>query len=269
MSDLLVERRADGVVVLTMNRPARHNAISPQMMMQLADAWLEFRDDPTLRVAILTGAGTQAFCVGGDLELLMPLFTGARQPADEWDRRLLSGLDRVPIALLKPFELYKPIVAAVNGMALAGGCEILQATDLRVASQSARFGLSEARRGLVPGGGSMVRLARQIPHCKAMEMLLLGDPLPAQEAWRIGLVNEVVAPEQVLPRALELAARLARNGPLALRKIKEAVLRSSGLPLEQAYQIENECSAVVMRSQDAREGPRAFMEKREPVFRGE
>lgn len=269
MSDLIYQKRDDGVAVLTLNRPTRHNAISPQMMVQLADAWLDFRDDPAMRVAILTGAGRDAFCVGGDLELLMPLFTGARQPADEWDRRLLAGLERVPIALLKPFALYKPIVAAVNGMALAGGCEILQATDIRIASRSARFGLSEAKRGLVPGGGSMVRLARQIPHCKAMEILLLGDPIPAEEAWRIGLVNELVEPDAVLPRAEQIARRLARNGPLALRKIKEAVLRSSGLPLEQAYEVENECSAAVMRSHDAREGPLAFMQKREPVFRGE
>lgn len=269
MSDLVYQKRDDGVAVLTLNRPARHNAISPQMMVLLAEAWLDFRDDPAMRVAILTGAGREAFCVGGDLELLMPLFTGARQPADEWDRRLLAGLDKVPIALLKPFALYKPIVAAVNGMALAGGCEILQATDIRVASRTARFGLSEAKRGLVPGGGSMVRLARQIPHCKAMEILLLGDAIAAEEAWRIGLVNELAEPDAVLPRAEEIARRLARNGPLALRKIKEAVLRSSGLPLEEAYAVENQCSAEVMRSQDAREGPRAFMERREPVFRGE
>ena len=268
MPDLLFEKRA-GIAYLTFNRPERRNAISPQMMLQLADAWLEFRDDPALRVAILTGAGSEAFCVGGDLQLLMPLFTGARAPADEWDARLLSNLDRVPIALLKPFELYKPIIAAVNGYALAGGCEILSATDLRVASRTASFGLSEAQRGLVPGGGSMVRLARQVPHCKAMEILLLGDRMPAAEAHRIGLVNEVVEPSAVMPRAEELAARLARNGPLALRKIKEAVLRTSGEPLARAYEIENECSAAVMASKDAREGPRAFMEKREPVFTGE
>jgi enoyl-CoA hydratase/carnithine racemase len=266
--DLLFEKRG-GIAYLTFNRPERRNAISPQMMLQLADAWLEFRDDAALRVAILTGAGREAFCVGGDLALLMPLFTGARQPEDEWDRRLLANLDKVPVALLKPFELYKPIVAAVNGYALAGGCEILQATDIRIASRTASFGLSEAQRGLVPGGGSMVRLARQIPHCKAMEILLTGDRMPAEEAHRIGLVNEVVEPDAVIPRAEEIAARLARNGPLALRKIKEAVLRTSGEPLARAYEIENECSAAVMASKDAREGPRAFMEKREPVFTGE
>jgi enoyl-CoA hydratase len=268
MPDLLFEKR-DGVAVLTFNRPERKNAISPQMMLQLADAWLEFRDDRALRVAILTGAGDEAFCVGGDLGLLMPLFTGARAPEDDWDRALLANLHKVPVALLKPFELYKPIIAAVNGYALAGGCEILQATDLRVASRTASFGLSEAQRGLVPGGGSMARLARQVPHCKAMEILLLGDRMPAEEAHRIGLVNEVVEPGEVMARAEALAQRLARNGPLALQKIKEAVLRSSGEPLARAYEIENECSAVVMASKDAREGPRAFMEKRDPVYTGE
>lgn len=268
MPDLLYEKR-DGVAMLTFNRPERRNAISPELMVSLAEAWLDFRDDPEARVAILTGAGSEAFCAGGDLQLLMPLFTGARQPADEWDHELLANLDKIPVALLKPFELYKPIVAAVNGYALAGGCELLQATDIRIASRTASFGLSEVQRGLVPGGGSMVRLARQVPHCKAMEILLLGERMPAEEAHRIGLVNEVVEPDELLPRALEIARRLSRNGPLALRKIKEAVLRTSGLPLERAYEIENECSAVVMASQDAREGPRAFMEKREPVFTGE
>ncbi|MEM7413308.1 MAG: enoyl-CoA hydratase-related protein [Myxococcota bacterium] len=267
MPDLLYEKR-DGVATLTFNRPERRNAISPQLMVQLADAWLDFRDDPDARVAVLTGAGDTAFCAGGDLQLLMPLFTGARAPEDEWDRRLLENLDKVPVALLKPFELYKPIIAAVNGYALAGGCELLQATDIRIASTNASFGLSEVQRGLVPGGGSMVRLARQVPHCKAMEILLLGDRMPAEEALRIGLVNEVVAPEALLPRVQEIAARLAKNGPLAVQKVKEAVLRTSGVPLAEAYEIENECSAVVMASEDAREGPRAFMEKREPVFRG-
>jgi enoyl-CoA hydratase len=267
MPDLIYEKR-DGIATLTMNRPERRNAISPEMMVQLADAWTDFRDDPEARVAILTGAGDRAFCVGGDLELLMPLLTGARQPADDWDRRLLADPARIAVSLLRPFDLYKPIVAAVNGFALAGGCEILQATDIRIASRTASFGLSEVKRGLVPGGGSMVRLARQIPFCKAMEILLLGDPLPAEEAHRIGLVNEIVEPGALMARAEEIAHRLAKNGPLALRKIKEAVLRTSGLPLEQAFEIEYECAGAVMRSNDAREGPRAFMEKREPVFTG-
>ena len=268
MPDLIYEK-SGGIARLTFNRPESRNALSPELMVRLAAAWIDFRDDPEMRVAILTGAGDEAFCAGGDLGRLMPLFTGARQPEDEWDRRLMADMGQMMIALLKPFELYKPIIAAVNGYALAGGCEILQATDLRIASTNASFGLSEAKRGLVPGGGSMVRLARQIPHCKAMEILLLGDRISAVEAHRIGLVNEVVEPDQLMPRAEELAHKLAANGPLALRKIKEAVLRTSGLPLEEAYAVENECAAVVMQSKDAREGPRAFMEKRPPVFTGE
>ena len=269
MPDLLYEKR-DGIAILTLNRPEQRNAFSPETMVRLASAWIDFRDDDSLRVAVLTGAGDTAFCAGGDLARLMPLFTGAREPEDEWDRRLMEDVANVmSTALLRPFELYKPIVAAINGYAVAGGAEILQSTDIRIASEEASFGLSEAQRGLVPGGGSMVRLPRQIAYCKAMEILMTGDRISAEEAYRIGFVNEIVAQQEVMPRALEFAERLARNAPLALRAIKEAVIRTSGLPLEEAYEIEHEISAGVMRSKDAREGPRAFMEKREPIFTGE
>ena len=267
MADLIYEK-SDGIATITMNRPERRNAISPEMMVRLGEAWVDFRDDPDLRVAILTGAGSEAFCVGGDLAALIPLFTGARPPEGEWDRRLMDNLEFTMTSLLKGFELYKPIVAAVNGVATAGGCEILQATDIRVASRNARFGLAEAKRGLVPGGGSLVRLARQIPYAKAMEILLTGELMPAEEAWRIGLVNEIVEPDQVLPRAREIASKLAQCGPFALRKIKEAVLRTSGIPLADAFAIENQISAEVMASEDAREGPRAFLEKRPPRYQG-
>lgn len=268
MPHLLYEKR-DQVAILSFNRPERRNALSPETMVRLADAWKDFRDDDDLRVAILTGAGDRAFCAGGDLERLMPLFTGARRPEDEWDRRLMADPgDVMSTALLRPFELYKPIVAAINGFALAGGSEILQSTDIRIASSTTSFGLSEAQRGLVPGGGSMVRLPRQIPHCKAMEILLLGDRISAEEAHRIGFINEIVEPEALMPRALEIADRLARNAPLALRAIKETVIRTSGLPLDEAYAIEHSLSGAVMTSEDAREGPRAFMEKREPVWKG-
>jgi len=163
MPDLLYEKR-DGIAILTLNRPEQRNAFSPETMVRLAAAWIDFRDDDSLRVAILTGAGDTAFCAGGDLGRLMPLFTGAREPEDEWDRRLMDDVAGVmSTALLRPFELYKPIIAAINGYAVAGGAEILQSTDIRIASEEASFGLSEVQRGLVPGGGSMVRLPRQIP----------------------------------------------------------------------------------------------------------
>jgi enoyl-CoA hydratase len=172
MPDLLYEKLAGshaGIAVLTFNRPERRNAFTPELMVRLAEAWVDFRDDDALRVAILTGAGQDAFSAGGDLGRLLPLLTGARQPDDDWDRRFMADSARIMgTALLRPFELYKPIVAAINGFALAGGSEILQATDLRIASTKAAFGLSEVQRGLVPGGGSMVRLPRQMPWCKAM-----------------------------------------------------------------------------------------------------
>jgi enoyl-CoA hydratase len=268
MPDLLYEKR-DGIAILTLNRPEQRNAFSPQTMVLLARAWKDFREDDAMRVAILTGAGDTAFCAGGDLKLLLPMFTGARQPETEWDHELMNNLgDVMATALLRPFELYKPIIAAVNGYAMAGGSEILQSTDIRIASRTASFGLTEVKRGLVPGGGSMVRLQRQIPYAKAMELLMTGDNMTAEEAHRVGFVNEVVEPEALMPRALELAAKIAKNAPLAVQAIKETAIRTNGIPLEEAFKIEHECSAKVMTSSDAREGPRAFAEKREPVFKG-
>jgi enoyl-CoA hydratase/carnithine racemase len=265
---LLVERR-EGVLVLTMNRVEKRNALSPEMLVRMAEAWRDFRDDRTAHVAILTGAGDTDFCAGGDLELTMPLVTGARKPETDWDRRLLADMTQFTDAILRGFTLYKPVIAAVNGNAFGGGTEMANACDLRVAAVNAVFGTPEAKVGLLPGGGSISRLPRQIPYAKAMEMLLVGDSFSAQDALAMGLVNYVVPRDELMAKAMELAAKLAANGPLAVRKIKEGVVRSSGLPLDQALAIENEVSAAVLSSKDAREGPRAFKEKRKPRFTGE
>jgi len=265
---LLVERR-DGVLLLTMNRVEKKNALSPEMLVRMAEAWRAFRDDRETHVAILTGAGDTDFCAGGDLELTMPLVTGARKPETDWDRRLLADMTQFTDAILRGFTLYKPVIAAVNGSALGGGTEMANACDLRVAAENAVFGTPEAKVGLLPGGGSISRLPRQIPWAKAMEMLLVGEPFSAHDALAMGLVNYVVPRAELLFKARELAAKLAANGPLAVRKIKEGVVRSSGLPLDQALAIENEVSAAVLSSKDAREGPRAFKEKRKPRFTGE
>jgi enoyl-CoA hydratase len=265
---LLVDVR-DGVMTLTMNRPEARNALSPQMLVRLATAWYEFRDTRDLRVAILTGAGDEDFCAGGDLKLTMPLVTGARQPEDEWDHRLLANLTQFTDAILRGFELYKPVIAAVNGNALGGGTEMTNACDLRVASEHAVFGTPEAKVGLIPGGGSISRLPRQVPYAKAMEILMLGESFSAEEARAMGLINYVVPHRELLTKAREVAQRLADNGPLAVRKIKEGVVRTSGLPLDQALKIEDEVSMAVLTSRDAREGPRAFKEKRKPKFTGE
>jgi len=256
-------------VLVTLSRPEARNALSPEMLVRLAAAWREYRDDPAQRVAILTGAGREDFCAGGDLKLTMPLMTGARKPESEWDERLMGDLSQFTDAILRGFELYKPVIVAVNGRALGGGTEIANACDLRVAAEHAVFGTPEARVGLLPGGGSLTRLPRQVPWAKAMEILMVGDPFTAQDALAMGLLNYVVPAEQLLPKAFALAERIAENGPLAVRKIKEGVLRGSGEPLARAYEIENEVSAAVMTSRDAREGPRAFAEKRKPRFTGE
>jgi enoyl-CoA hydratase len=267
-SHLLVDT-TDGVMTLTMNRPEVGNALSPQMLVKMAEAWYEFRDTRALRVAILTGAGEKDFCAGGDLKLTMPLFTGARQPEDDWDHKLVSNSVLFMDAILRGFALYKPVIAAVNGNALGGGTEMTNACDLRVAAEHATFGTPEAKRGLLPGGGSISRLPRQIPYAKAVEMLMIGDPFSAQQALAMGLLNYVVPKEQLMAKARDLACRLADNGPLAVQKIKEGVMRTSGVPLDQALAIENEVSVAVMMSKDAREGPRAFKEKRKPRFTGE
>jgi enoyl-CoA hydratase len=267
-SHLLVDKR-DGIMTLVMNRPEARNSLSPEMLIRLAEAWYEFRDTKDLRVAILTGAGDEDFCAGGDLKLTMPLVTGARQPEDEWDRKLLASLQQFTDAILRGFELYKPVIAAVNGNALGGGTEMTNACDLRVASERAVFGTPEAKVGLLPGGGSISRLPRQIPYAKAMEMLLLGDSFSARAALEMGLVNYVVPHAELMSKARRIAERLAENGPLAVRKIKEGVLRTSGLPLAEALKIEDEVSVAVLSSKDAREGPRAFKEKRKPKFTGE
>jgi enoyl-CoA hydratase len=267
MSDLLFEKRG-GVAWITFDRPAHKNALSPAAICGLADAFAELRDDDALRAAVVTGAGDETFTAGGDLKLLLPLWTGARQPADDYDRRVLADPGLLRTALLKDAALDKPVLAAINGDALAGGFELMLGCDIRVAVSHARFGLTEVQRALVPGGGSMVRLARQIPWARAMEILLTGDPIPAQEALALGLVNRVVEPRELLPTTLAYAERLAKNGPLALRAIKRTALETSGIPLAAAFEIEARNSAPVMRSEDAREGPRAFAEKRAPVYRG-
>jgi enoyl-CoA hydratase len=267
MPAVLFERR-DHIAYITLNRPEVHNSYNPETIVRLAEAWQEIYKDDDIRAAIVTGAGKVAFSAGADLGRLIPLFTGARKPEDEWDNKLLANRRLGDIALLRGYDLDKPIIAAINGFCIAGGMELIQSTDLRVASENASFGLQEVKWAIIPAAGSLARLQRQMPYCKAMEILLTGNRIDAQEAWRLGLVNYVVPQAQLMVKAEELATTIAANGPLAVRKIKEAVRRTSGRPYEDAFKIENECAREVMRSEDAREGPRAFMEKRKPVYKG-
>ncbi len=262
---LVVER--DGpTVVLTMNRPERRNALSIDMIVRLADAWDAIDADPTVRAVILTGA-PGAYCVGGDLSSGWMAGGSSAEPTAH-ERRAAADPSIIGRGLLLTSWLRVPIVAAVNGDCLGGGCEMLQQTDIRIAEAHARFGVPEVRRGLIAGAGSTMRLKRQIPYAVAMDMLLTGRMLVAEEALRWGLVSHVVPTGEGLAKAREVAAVLAANGPLSVAETKAAAIETGWLPEDEARPIEAAHTARVVRSDDAREGMRAFVEKRPPVFTG-
>jgi len=258
---LLVDK--DGhIVTLTMNRPDARNALSTEMVVRLADAWQAIDDDGDVRVAILTGAAGH-FSAGADLKAM-----AGGYGEDEWTARSKADPDLPFRALLRSYRLRKPLVAAVEGYAVAGGTEMLQGTDVRVAAETARFGITEARRGLFPLGGSTVRLRRQIPYAWAMDILLTGELLDAQTALRIGLISRVVPEGQALAEAKRVAGLIAENGPLSVQAIKRSVTETEGLPEPDALKIEMEIGLPIFMTEDAREGPRAFKEKRKPGFKG-
>lgn len=255
--------REGHVVVLTMNNPRRKNALTPAMIMMLAEAWEEIDADDDIRVAILTGEG-DAYCAGGDLADGWMVRKTGESPAAQGK----SPGTIISEGLLLNRSLAKPLIAAVNGPCLGGGCEMLQQTDIRIAEEQAVFGLPEAKFGLIAGAGSTVRLKRQIPYTKAMEMILTGDPLTAAEAYHFGLVGHVVPTGQALDKALQIAGRVAANGPLAVRNAKASMIGSGWLDDADARRIEARFVAEVMGSGDAREGLAAFAAKREPRFTG-
>lgn len=258
----------DGIALLRFNRPEVMNAMSPEVLVRMLSAWETVRDDPTIRVAIITGAGDKAFCSGADLGRLIPLLTGARDAKDDYDRALLADPGIPGRACLRDMDVGKPVIAAVNGYCLAGGMEFLQGTDIRVAASNAQFGLREVQRGLIASGGSCARLARQIPFAHAMEILLTGEAIDAHKALEIGLINHVVEPADLIPKAMEIARRIAANGPLAVQLTRRAIRECLGRPDVEALAMEQRIAAPIWVSEDAREGPRAFMEKRTPRFTG-
>jgi enoyl-CoA hydratase len=264
----LLYEKADGIAVLTMNRPAVRNALNAEMLCRLADAWQDVNDDPAVRCAIITGAGEQAFCAGADLDRLVRMMQGLRPVETDFERRIVDDYTVIYKGLLRNYEVTKPIVAAVKGFCVAGGTEILTTTDIRVAAEDARFGLAEVKWSLFPMGGSTVRLPRQIPYCNAMEILLTGEQLSAAEALRIGLINKVVPAAGVMAEARRYAGIIAANGPLAVQAVKRSVLAGIGLPTAAALEKEMEIGVPVSMSEDAKEGTRAFKEKRAPVFKG-
>ncbi|MBI4607874.1 MAG: enoyl-CoA hydratase/isomerase family protein [Candidatus Rokubacteria bacterium] len=259
MPPVLYEQK-DKVVTITINRPDAMNAVDPETQQALVDAWTRFRDDEAAWVAILTGAGDKAFSAGADLKKLIPAAFKAGGPA----RHNQFGLGGITRGL----EIWKPMIAAINGHCLAGGLELALACDLRLASPNATFGLTEVRWAIMPGAGGTQRLPRAVPLAKAMEMILMAQTIDAEEAYRIGLVNKVVPLPQLMPTALEWAQTLCERGPLAVRAAKEAIIRGLSLPLADGLRLEAFLSGTLRGTEDAIEGPKAFAERRKPEFKG-
>lgn len=264
MPQIIVERDAN-TMVLTMNRPKRMNAFSGTMLVTLVEAYAEAAADDDIRCIILTGAGGN-FSSGADLKAMAGDSDeeGTRPDAAE---RMAADPDLPWKGFLKIDRPMKPIIAAVEGVAIAGGTEILLGTDIRVAGESARFGVSEVRWSLYPMAGSAVRLPRQIPYTAAAEILLTGKHITAAEAKELGLIGHVVPDGQALAKAKEIAAKICLNGPLAVEAVLETIRTTGGLTEADAFAAEWPRGQAVFASEDAKEGPRAFAEKRTPNFK--
>ncbi|MCX7619356.1 MAG: enoyl-CoA hydratase-related protein [Acidimicrobiales bacterium] len=263
---------ADGlehVVLITIDRPEAKNALDMYHFRDLAAAWKRFRYDDEAWVAIITGVGRN-FMAGADLKTYIPQITELADKIGSGEVTEVDGgkLSDGTRAVLRDTKIYKPIIAAINGPCVAGGMEMLGGIDIRIATPHATFGVMEPKRGLFAGGGTTARLPRQIPFPAAMEFLLTAEAFPAERALQLGLINEIVEEDELLGRAFTWARRIAVNAPLAVQATKESVLRGLSTTLEEAYRIEQELAQVVFKTEDAKEGPRAFAEKRVPEWKG-
>jgi E-phenylitaconyl-CoA hydratase len=247
----------DRVAYITINRPEALNAMDLEVYGELSNAWIDVRDNPDIWVAIITGAGEKSFTTGADLKSVV---NRERKKADFW-------LTQKDMLLNRGLEVWKPVIAAVNGYCLGGGMTLLFATDIRIAAEHAVFELSEVKRGILPGNGGTQRALRQLPYPVAMEMLLLGRRLSAREALGVGLINRVVPMEDLMPTAVRYAEQICENGPLAIRAIKELVVRSQNLPISDGIRLEAAFQEFLSTTEDAKEGPKAFAEKRKPIYK--
>lgn len=262
MPDVLYERRRR-LAIITLNRPEALNALNMSLRKELLDAFITFRDDPDAWVAIVTGSGDRAFSAGADLKEM-----SAGRQAEVRGEAVDPFWEPERVALNRGLTLWKPVIAAINGYCLAGGLELALACDMRIAVEHARFGLTEVLRGILPGGGGTQRLPRIVPFGIAMQMMLTGEHIDAAEAYRIGLVNKVVPAAKLLEEAEALAERICANAPLSTRAIKESAYRGSEAPLEEGLRIEALLSRILRTTEDSREGPKAFAEKRPAEFKG-
>lgn len=254
MPETFTYEKKGKIAVMTINRPDALNAFTAEMLRAMDAAFADFNADNDLWVAILTASGDKSFSSGMDLKEAIPMLQGGDEMGYEDHTK-------------RPFsDVFKPIIAAVNGFCIAGGMEFMQGTDLRIAAEHATFGLGEVRWGIIPTGGSHIRLPQQIPWAIAMELLLTGKPISAARAYDVGLINKVVPAADLMDEAMKLAETICKNGPFAVRTAKEIAVRALGL--ESGFVLEKAMGQRVMDSEDAREGPRAFAEKRAPEFKG-
>jgi enoyl-CoA hydratase/carnithine racemase len=244
------------IAIFTINRPEAMNAMNMEGIRELLEAMTNFRDDPELWVGIITGAGERAFCGGADIKDTLSFMKEHRDEEGAF-----------PPTIMRGFELWKPLIAAINGLAVGGGLEIAMACDIRIASETARLGTPEVTLGLIPGWGGTQRLPRMVPWCKAAEILLTGRVIDAQEAYRIGLVNKVVPQAEVMTTAKEWAQLICQAAPLAVRAAKEAMVKGYSLSLEDGLKLENSLVAYLMGTEDFTEGTTAFVEKRKPTYK--
>ena len=252
----LIYEKKGKIAYITLNRPQAMNAFDPETFKELSDALIDFRDDDNLGVAIITGAGEKAFAAGADIKTIIPWL--AEHPL-YWEK--------VP-SIMRGLELYKPVIAAVNGLALGGGLELVLACDIRIAAENAIFGVPEVTLGLIPGWGGTQRLPRCVPRAIAAEMLFTGKSISAQEAYRVGLVNKVVPLTELMPTAEAVANDILKVGPLAVRAAKQAMLRGTNMSLEEGLKVEADLTVPLFASEDMAEGRKAFIEKRKPEFKG-
>jgi len=254
----IVEYAKEGkIAIFTINRPEALGALNVEGMRQLHNALLDFRDDENLWVGIITGTGDKVFSAGVDVKDYLPFVK--RTTDRPWQR---------PAGIMRGLDIWKPLIAACNGLTYGGGLEIALACDIVIASENATFALPEVRVGVCPGGGGTQRLPRTIPRRIAAEMLFTGKPIGAQEAYRIGLVNKVVPLDQLMPEAKKLAEAICEAAPLAVRTAKEAMMRGLSMSLEDGLRLEDDFQTYIMSTKDFEEGITAFLEKRKPKFEG-
>ena len=263
-----VQTERDGhLLVVTLNRPERQNAINGEMLVLMLDAFREADEDPDIRAIVLTGAGGN-FCSGADLKDMAGGYSEPSEAVVDVQARMAEDPELHWKALLRTWRPGVPIILAAEGTAIAGGTELLGATEIRVAGESAKFGISEVKWSLYPMGGSAVRIPRQIPYTIAAELLLTGEHISAQRALEIGLIGHVVPDGQAVEKAKEIGHRIGEGGPLAVRALLKTLRETNGMQETEALEYEFTYGWDVFASEDAKEGPRAFKEKRKPNFQG-